>query len=155
MRTKGLKLAAAESCTGGLLAGKITDVPGSSEFFAGSFVSYANNAKINWLGVDAAIIEAHGAVSEPTAAAMATAARDHATKVLGSPAIGISTTGFAGPDGGTDDNPVGTVYFGIADDEGVVVKRRQLGGGRDRIRTLAVQTALELLRRRLLGLLDS
>jgi nicotinamide-nucleotide amidase len=155
MRTKGLKLAAAESCTGGLLAGKITDVPGSSEFFAGSFVSYANNAKINWLGVDAAIIEVHGAVSELTAAAMATAARDHAAKVLGGPAIGISTTGIAGPDGGTDENPVGTVYFGIADADGVVVKRRQLGGGRDRIRTLAVQTALELLRRRLLGLLES
>ncbi len=155
LRAKGLKLAAAESCTGGLLAGKITDVPGSSEFFAGSFVSYSNNAKINWLGVDPAILEAHGAVSEPTSAAMAEAARDHAAKVLGGPAIGISTTGIAGPGGGTDEDPVGTVYFGIADDNGVIVKRRQLGGGRDRVRTLAVHTGLELLRRRVLGLLDS
>ena len=152
LREKGLKLAAAESCTGGLLAGKITAVPGSSEFFAGSLVSYSEQAKIDWLGVDAAILEAHGAVSEPAAAAMAQAARGCAAQALGSPAIGIATTGIAGPAGATEENPVGTVYFGIADDNGVVVKRRQLGAGRDRVRALAVQTGLDLIRRRVLGL---
>lgn len=152
LREKGIKLAAAESCTGGLLAGKITAVPGSSEFFAGGFVSYSGKAKLDWLGVDAAILAAHGAVSEPAAAAMAQAARDRAAKALGGPALGISVTGVAGPAGGTEEHPVGTVYFGIADAGGVSVKRRQLGGGRGRVRTLAVHTGLDLIRRRVLGL---
>ncbi len=152
LREKGIKLAAAESCTGGLLAGKITAVPGSSEFFAGSLVSYSDKAKIDWLGVDAAMLAARGAVSEPAAAAMAQAARARAAKALGGPALGVSVTGIAGPGGATEENPVGTVYFGIADDEGAAVKRRSLGGGRGRVRTLAVHTALEIVRRRVLGL---
>ena len=152
LREKGIKLAAAESCTGGLLAGKITAVPGSSEFFAGSLVSYSDKAKIDWLGVDAAMLAASGAVSEPAAAAMAQAARARAAKALGGPALGVSVTGIAGPGGASEENPVGTVYFGIADDEGAAVKRRSLGGGRGRVRTLAVHTALEIVRRRVLGL---
>ena len=152
LREKGIKLAAAESCTGGLLAGKITAVPGSSEFFAGSLVSYSDKAKIDWLGVDAAMLAARGAVSEPAAAAMAQAARARAAKALGGPALGVSVTGIAGPGGATEENPVGTVYFGIADDEGAAVKRRSLGGGRGRVRTLAVHTALEIVRRRVLDL---
>lgn len=152
LREKGIKLAAAESCTGGLLAGKITAVPGSSEFFAGSLVSYSDKAKIDWLGVDAAMLAARGAVSEPAAAAMAQAARARAAKALGGPALGVSVTGIAGPGGASEENPVGTVYFGIADDEGAAVKRRSLGGGRGRVRTLAVHTALEIVRRRVLGL---
>ena len=83
---------------------------------------------------------------------MAECARRHAAKALGEPAVGLSTTGYAGPSGGTEDDPVGTVYFGIADEKGVRVRRRRLGSGRKRIRTMGVQTALEILRRRILGL---
>lgn len=149
---QGRKLAVAESCTGGLLAGRLTDIAGSSEFFAGGFVSYSNGAKSGWLGVDDGILATYGAVSAEVAAAMAECARKHAAQALGEPAVGLSITGYAGPSGGTENDPVGTVYFGIADDKGSRVVRRRLGSGRKRIRTMGVQTALELLRRRVLGL---
>ena len=152
LQEQGRKLAVAESCTGGLLAGKLTDMAGSSEFFAGGFVSYSNGAKSEWLGVDEEILATRGAVSAETAAAMAECARRHAAQALGEPAVGVSTTGYAGPSGGTEDDPVGTVYFGIADEKGARVHRRRLGSGRKRIRTMGVQTALEILRRRILGL---
>ena len=152
LRERGWKLAVAESCTGGLLAGRLTDFPGSSEFFAGGIVTYSDFAKRTWLGVDTEALDLHGAVSEQSAAAMAAEARDLAAQALGEPAAGVSTTGYAGPAGGTKQDPVGTVYFGIASAAGVRVHRRRLGGGRRRVRTLAVQTALELLRRRILGL---
>ena len=152
MVERGYKLAVAESCTGGLIAGRLTDIPGSSEFLAGGFVSYSNGAKTGWLGVDGDVLAARGAVSAEVAAAMALCARRHAAEALGEPAVGLSTTGFAGPAGGTPEDPVGTVYFGVADDNGQRVHRRSLGRGRKRVRALAVQIGLELLRRRILGL---
>jgi len=148
----GTKLAVAESCTGGLLAGRLTDIAGSSEFFAGGIVSYCDSAKSGWLGLDESVLSAHGAVSEQVAVAMATAARQRAADTLGEPAVGLSTTGYAGPAGGTETDPVGTVYFGIADANGAHGAKRLFGRGRARVRTLAVQTALDILRRRISGL---
>ena len=152
LREKCLRVAVAESCTGGLLAGKLTDAPGSSEYFAGGIVSYANEAKSRWLGVERDILESHGTVSAQSAESMAIAARNAAAETLGNPAIGVAVTGYAGPDGGTRTCPVGTVFFGIADGDSPRAIRRQLGRGRGRVRALAVQTALELLRRTVLGL---
>ena len=154
LREQGRKLAVAESCTGGLLAGKLTDLPGSSAFFAGGFVTYCDAAKAGWLGVDAATVEKHGAVSEEAAAAMAERAREHARRALGEIAMGMSITGFAGPDGGTQADPVGTVYFGLADERGSEVRRRGLGTDRERVRRLGVRTALDILRRAMLGILN-
>ena len=148
----GTKLAVAESCTGGLLAGGLTEIAGSSEFFAGGIVSYCDSAKSGWLGVSQSVLSAHGAVSEQVAVAMATAARRRAADTLGEPAVGLSTTGYAGPAGGTETDPVGTVYFGIADASGAHCTKRLFGRGRTRVRTLAVQTALDILRRRVSGL---
>ncbi len=152
LRRRGIRVAAAESCTGGLLAAQLTAVPGSSECFAGGFVSYSPGAKAGWLGLAPELLETAGVVSAPVASAMAAAARDRAAAALGLPAMGVSTTGTAGPGGGTERNPVGTVYFGIADEAGSAACRRQLGRGRNRVRQLAVQIALDLLRRRILGL---
>lgn len=155
LRDKGCHLAVAESITGGLLAGTLTALPGSSEFFAGGITSYASEAKRDWLGIDAATLSAAGAVSPEVAEAMAQAARRRAAGALGEPAVGVSTTGYAGPGGGTERDPVGTVYLGIADASGCRVHRRSLGKERNRVRALAVRTALELLRRRLLGMGDA
>ena len=141
-RERGMTLAVAESCTGGLLAERITAVPGASEYFAGGFVSYTEDAKINWLGVGQTTIEQHGAVSRETAEAMARAVRDKANV-----SIGASITGVAGPGGGTEQTPVGNVFIGIAGGSGVEVKERQFGGERELIRSLAAQTTLELLLR--------
>ena len=141
-RERGMTLAVAESCTGGLLAERITAVPGASEYFAGGFVSYTEDAKINWLGVGQTTIEQHGAVSRETAEAMARAVRDKANA-----SIGASITGVAGPGGGTEQTPVGNVFIGIAGGSGVEVKERQFGGERELIRSLAAQTTLELLLR--------
>ena len=151
----GWKLAIAESCTGGLLASKLTELPGSSEFFAGGFVSYCESAKSQWLGIDEKTLHEQGAVSLPVAAAMAAAAREQAAKTMGEPAVGVSTTGFAGPAGGTAHDPVGTVYFGIASQHGVQVHRQQFTGGRHRVRTMSVQTALDFLRRRIMDWTNS
>lgn len=155
LREKGGRLAVAESITGGLLAGALTAVPGSSEFFAGGITSYADAAKRDWLGIDATALSSAGAVSAEVAEAMAQAARRRAADALGEPAWGVSTTGYAGPGGGTERDPVGTVYLGIADASGCRVHRRSLGRERNRVRTLAVRTALDLLRRRLLGVDDT
>ncbi len=155
LRKHGLKLGLAESCTGGLIAARVTDVSGSSEFFAGGFVSYSCGAKSGWLGVNPATIDAHTSVSAQVAAEMAERARDFAAQALGEPAVGLSTTGYAGPAGGTPRDPVGTVYFGIADSTGVRTHRRESGLGRHRIRTLAVQTGLDLLRKHVLRLTNS
>lgn len=148
----GAKLAVAESCTGGLVAGALTAIAGSSDFFAGGVVSYCDSAKSGWLGVDESVLISHGAVSQPVAAAMAVAARERAASALGEPAIGLSVTGYAGPGGGTEAEPVGTVYFAVADANGARSVRRLFGRGRSRVRTLAVQTALDILRRRVSGL---
>lgn len=155
LRDRGWHLAVAESITGGLLAGALTAVPGSSEFFAGGITSYADAAKRDWLGIDASALSAAGAVSPKVAEAMAKAAKHRAAEALGEPALGVSTTGYAGPTGGTERDPIGTVYLGIADASGCHVHRRSLGRERNRVRTLAVRTALDLLRRRLLGADDA
>ena len=106
---KGWKIAVAESCTGGRLADRITDVPGSSRYFLGGIVAYHNDAKINLLDVPEEILEQFGAVSAETAKAMAAGAR----KALGAD-LAVSTTGIAGPSGGTEEKPVGLVYLGLA-----------------------------------------
>ena len=150
LRRRGIKVGVAESCTGGLLAAKLTAVPGSSDYFAGGFVSYSEAAKSVWLGVRDETLSTHGAVSAEVAREMAVRARTHALEAAGQPAIGVSTTGYAGPGGGTETDPVGTVYFGIADRDRARAVRRQLGRGRGRVRALATQIALELLRRTIL-----
>jgi nicotinamide-nucleotide amidase len=106
---KGLKLATAESCTGGLISNRVTDVPGSSAVFTHGFITYANEAKRDLLGVPQSLLDEHGAVSEPVACAMA----DGALCVSGAD-IAVAVTGIAGPDGGTPDKPVGTVWIAWA-----------------------------------------
>lgn len=143
---KGAMVATAESCTGGLIAAALTDVPGSSAVVDRGFVTYSNDAKAEMLGVPAALIEKHGAVSGDVARAMAQGA------VLNSRAdAAVSVTGIAGPDGGTADKPVGLVWFGFAGPHGFVrVERRLFSiGSRDYVRAKAVETALLLLRRAL------
>ena len=139
---QGMTLAVAESCTGGLLAERITAIPGASRYFAGGFVSYTEDAKINWLGVDQSAIEDHGAVSSETAEAMARAVWDKARA-----SVGAAITGVAGPGGGSEKTPVGTVFIGIATESGVSVEERHFGGERELIRSLAAQKTLELLLR--------
>ncbi len=139
-----LTLAIAESCTGGLISKRITDVPGASKSFAGSVVAYSNAVKTSILGVDAGVIERFGAVSEETARGMAGGVR----KAL-SADIGISTTGIAGPDGGSPEKPVGTVCFGYADASNTFSFTRTFAGDRKQVRSFAALFALELLRSRL------
>jgi len=141
LREYGLKLAVAESCTGGLLGKLLTDQAGSSAYFLLDVVSYANQAKRNVLGVDAALIERHGAVSLEVASAMAEGVL---AKVSADLAVAI--TGVAGPDGGTDDKPVGTVCFALARRGGkTFAERRQLLGDRERVRLLSAYAALSLI----------
>jgi nicotinamide-nucleotide amidase len=138
-------VAVAESCTGGLIAQRLSATPGSSDSFLGGYVTYSSDLKVKVLGVHPDLIRIHGAVSEQVARAMAEGTR----RLLGS-TYALSTTGFAGPDGGTEANPLGTVYIGLASEESCEVKRIQLIGDRTRIRSMAAQTALDLLRRQLL-----
>lgn len=145
---RGATLALAESCTGGLVASRLTAVPGSSAFFERGYVTYSNRAKVDLLGVDPAVIERHGAVSEETARAMAEGAR----RAAGSD-LAVAITGIAGPTGATDDKPVGLVFLALAGlPEGVRVRRAQFPGERDRVRAQAAQSALEMIRRAVLGL---
>ncbi|HEX5322469.1 MAG TPA: competence/damage-inducible protein A [Capsulimonadaceae bacterium] len=145
MMIKNQFVATAESCTGGLLAQRITSVPGASDVFWTGIVSYANQTKEKLLKVPKDMLEKHGAVSPEVAAAMAQGARklDEAT-------IGIGITGIAGPSGGSEEKPVGLVYIGLAAKEGTVVERMQYGGRRDDIRRRASHSALALIRRYLL-----
>jgi len=147
LRERGLTLALAESCTGGLLASRLTEVPGVSAVLERAFVTYANRAKVEELGVDEALLEEHGAVSEAVAAAMAAGAMA-AARVD----VGVGITGIAGPDGGTAEKPVGLVYVAISGAAGTRVHRNLFPGGRGRVRFQATQLALEMLRRGLLGL---
>jgi nicotinamide-nucleotide amidase len=140
-----LTVAAAESCTGGLVSKLLTDVPGSSAYIKQGYVVYANEAKISVLGVCAETIDQHGAVSEQTAAEMAAGVRE-----LAGSDFGIGVTGIAGPTGGTPDKPVGLTYIAIADKHRTRVQRSQFLGDREMNRIWAAQTALYLLRRRLL-----
>ena len=145
LTVKGYTLATAESCTGGLMAKRITDVPGSSAYFLEGLVTYSNAAKTRLLGVPEELITEHGAVSAEVAEAMATG-----VKAVSGATIGVSTTGVAGPGGGTDEKPVGLVYIAIADDVQVEAKPYTLFGSRQEIRERASQIALDLIRRRFL-----
>jgi nicotinamide-nucleotide amidase len=147
MTARGQRLAVAESCTGGLLGGMLTAVPGASGFFLGGFVTYADAAKRDWLGLPEELLRAHGAVSAPVAAAMARRARERAGVELG-----LAVTGIAGPTGGTPEKPVGLVYLALAAPDGCWTRRLQLGAERDLNRRLACQRALDVLRRYELGL---
>ncbi|WP_326538138.1 CinA family protein [Pseudorhodoferax sp.] len=133
-------LATAESCTGGLIAGACTDLAGSSDWFERGFVSYSNAAKTELLGVDAALIAAHGAVSEPVARAMAEGAVRHAHAQLA-----VAVTGVAGPGGGSADKPVGMVWFGWCLPGGTHSEVRHFGGDRAAVRAATVQHALARL----------
>jgi nicotinamide-nucleotide amidase len=140
--TRGATIAVAESCTGGALGARLTAVPGSSRVVLGGTIAYANEVKTRELGVPAAVIEEHGAVSEPVARAMASGARLR----FGS-TIGIGITGIAGPDGGTPDKPVGTVWVGLDLDGEVHAVKAVLPGDRNEIRYRAAQLALDRLRK--------
>lgn len=139
-KKRGVMIATAESCTGGLIAGALTDVPGSSAVVDRGFVTYSNAAKAQMLGVDMVLIETHGAVSRPVAEAMAQGALDRSDAQLT-----ISVTGVAGP-GGTAAKPEGMVCFGVATGAGVRSETQQFGAiGRDKVRSETVQHALKLL----------
>jgi nicotinamide-nucleotide amidase len=143
---KGWTLAVAESCTGGLVGHRLTDVPGSSRYFVGGWVTYANEAKMNWLGVDRDQLAAHGAVSEPVAALMAEGARRHAGS-----GVGLALTGIAGPDGGTPDKPVGTLVVGLATDRGTETRRWRYTGARTDTKLAFSQFGLDVVRRFVAG----
>jgi nicotinamide-nucleotide amidase len=146
----GRRIATAESCTGGLLAARLTERPGSSAYLAGGLVAYANDAKTDLLGVDAALIEAHGAVSEPVAEAMARGA----LRRFGADTA-VATTGIAGPGGGTKNKPVGTVCFSVMLADGPTLTRTLLlPGNRSDVRERSTTVAMHLLRRALLGAKD-
>lgn len=130
-------VAVAESCTGGLVSATITEVPGSSAYFLGGVVSYANAAKVSVLGVPEAVLDAHGAVSAQVAVAMAAGAR-----VRFGAAFAVSITGVAGPDGGTEAKPVGLTYIGFADAHGSDVRRFTFGSDRTGNREAAAREAL-------------
>jgi nicotinamide-nucleotide amidase len=142
-RALGLKLAVAESCTGGLVGVRLTEIPGSSDVFVGGVIAYADRLKIELLGVTPALLAEHGAVSESVARAMA----EGATRRFA--AAAVSVTGIAGPGGGSADKPVGTVWFGCAVDGTVDTRRVMFVGTRHEIRARAAQAALLLLHRRL------
>jgi competence/damage-inducible protein CinA-like protein len=145
LRLKQMTLSTAESCTGGLVAERLTRVPGASDYFAGSIVSYTNDVKMKLLGVTAEMLERHGAVSGEVAEAMARGVKERTGAT-----IGLSITGVAGPGGGTQAVPVGTVYVGLADDVTSTNRRLNLLGDRHLIRWRASTVALEMVRRRYL-----
>ncbi len=139
-RDKSLKIATAESCTGGLISAALTAVPGSSDVVVGGIVSYANDVKMNQLGVSKATIDTVTEVSEETACEMAQGAR----KALGAD-IAVSVTGIAGPTGAMPGKPIGTVWIGVAADYGVTAELHNFSGNRDEIRAACVDKALDLL----------
>jgi nicotinamide-nucleotide amidase len=135
-------IAVAESCTGGMLAERLTNVPGSSSYFLGGVVCYSNELKTTLVGVPKDLIEAKGAVSGEVALALADGIRKRSGATLG-----VGVTGIAGPGGGTPEKPVGLVHIGIADERGPREKMFRFAGDRDRIRQYATQTALDMVRR--------
>ncbi|MFW2357347.1 CinA family protein [Hydrogenophaga sp.] len=144
LNSRGLMMAAAESCTGGLIAGACTDLSGSSDWFERGFVTYSNAAKTELLGVPADLIHQHGAVSEPVARAMATGAIAHAPVQLA-----VAVTGVAGPTGGSAEKPVGTVWFGWATPAGSFTEHQRFDGDRAAVRAATVRHALAGLLQRL------
>ena len=146
LRSRGLCIATAESCTGGLLAGRLTELAGSSDYVLGGLVVYSNDAKVTLAGVEAALVDRVGAVSAEVAAALAQGARSalHAD-------VGVGITGIAGPGGGTEDKPVGTVCFSVAGPDGSLTRRLELPGARSDVRDRSTTVALHMVRRLLLG----
>ena len=144
LRQRGARMAVAESCTGGLIAKRITDLPGSSEVFVGGLVAYSNEAKVEHTGVSPTDLEQHGAVSEAVARQLAVGVAER----FGAE-IGVGITGVAGPGGGTDEKPVGTVWIASAIDGESVAERRRFAGDRAAVRERAAQAALGQLYRRL------
>jgi nicotinamide-nucleotide amidase len=142
LQMRDLKLAVAESCTGGMVAERITSVPGSSRFFLGGAVVYSNELKTLFVDVPPLMIEAHGAVSKEVALALAENIRD-----ICDADIGLGITGIAGPTGGTEEKPVGLVYIAVSDGKKTEVVERRFPGDRERIRRWASQQALDLVRR--------
>lgn len=140
LRNSGLTLAVAESCSGGLIAKIITDVPGSSGYFLLGVVTYADSSKERVIGVPHHLLERHGAVSREVAIAMAEGVRD-----LAGSSIALATTGIAGPGGGSPEKPVGTVYVSIASGEGSTAFCHVFRGSRKQIRKATAEAALELL----------
>jgi nicotinamide-nucleotide amidase len=141
---RGVTVALAESCTGGLVADAITDIAGSSGYFAGGVVSYSNEAKEQLLDVPGAVLEAHGAVSAQVARAMAEGARSRFAAD-----VAASVTGIAGPDGGSDAKPVGLTYIAVADADGVDVRRHLWSGDRLANKVSSAAAVLELLLERI------
>ena len=141
LQARKLTLAVAESCSGGLICHRITNVPGSSDYFLGGLVTYSNQAKIDFLKVPSETLQIYGAVSVPTAEAMAlgAAAQLHAD-------VALAVTGIAGPSGGSPEKPVGTVYLGLATSQGVKSRHCLFHGSREEIKILTAQTALDWLR---------
>jgi nicotinamide-nucleotide amidase len=145
MAARGLTLAVAESCTGGLISHRLTSVSGSSNYFDRGLVVYSNRAKAELLNVPRQVLDDFGAVSQETALAMAQGVRE-----LSRTSLGLATTGIAGPTGGTPDKPVGTVYLALADHKQAGVKRFRFSGRRDQVTTLTAETALSWLQRYLI-----
>lgn len=145
-RADGLRLAVAESCTGGLLGARLTAIPGSSDVFVGGVIAYANEVKVDELGVSHEELERHGAVSEPVVRQMAVGAQ----RKFGVP-LALAITGIAGPDGGTPERPVGLVWVSVALDGMVETRRLQSWGDRQEVRYRAAQAAMELARQQLLA----
>jgi nicotinamide-nucleotide amidase len=141
LRSKGFTIAVAEPCTGGLLASRLTDVPGSSAYLDRGVVCYSNRAKVESLGIAEALLAEHGAVSEPVALAMAGAIRGQATA-----SVGVGITGIAGPDGGTPQKPVGTVVIAVVSGQEARVRTFQFAGAREQVKFQATQAALNMLR---------
>ncbi len=137
-------LAVAESCTGGLLAERLTRISGSSSYFLGGTVCYTNAMKTRWVGVPEGLLKAHGAVSSPVAQALAEGVRCRTGA-----SIGVGITGIAGPTGGSKEKPVGLVFVALSDERGTQVREFHFPGSRDRVRHWATQMALEMVRRRI------
>lgn len=145
LQMRNATLAVAESCTGGLLGERITSVSGSSRYFVGGAIVYSNQLKTQLADVPAELIEKHGAVSREVAAAMADGIRRRCGATLG-----LGVTGVAGPNGGTDEKPVGLVFHALASESGTEVAERQFAGDRKRVRRFASQQALDMVRRKLM-----
>ncbi len=150
LRERSATVAVAESCTGGALGARITQQPGSSEYFLGGVICYANRIKTEWLEVPETVLQTEGAVSAAAARVMAENVRRKFEATHG-----VAVTGIAGPSGGTAEKPVGLVFIAVSDSAGAVARSFRFAGGRERIREWSVQMALDQLRRRLLGLSEN
>jgi len=139
LREKGMKIAVAESCTGGLIGGRITDVAGSSDYFEAGLVTYSNRAKERFLSVPHEVIAAKGSVSPEVAEAMARGVR-----VATGADMGVAVTGIAGPGGGSPEKPVGLVYIGLAAPDATVTRKHQFQGDRAAVRQQTIEEALKL-----------